>query len=119
MDGAWAVCIQHLIVELGAIALVFGKLVLGIDLRHLQHIPVTADFSQNRGRRNGYILFRFCSLLQFNLFASLHQGPFDQGFIAELICQSLMTFRNFLQQIFQRSCMAPCQQPVQIAETGI
>ncbi|CAN3970913.1 RNA chaperone Hfq, partial [Dysosmobacter welbionis] len=45
---AGTVPIQHFIVELRPIALVFGKLVLGIlPVQHAGHIPVPADLGQD------------------------------------------------------------------------
>ena len=54
MLRAGAVLIQHLIVELCAVALVLCKLILGIFCVQLRgHIPVPADLGQNGRRRNG------------------------------------------------------------------
>ena len=53
MLRAWPIPVQHLIVELRTVALVLGKLVLGILLvQHLSYIAVPADLCQNGGRRD-------------------------------------------------------------------
>ena len=53
-SGQGPYCIQHLIVELGAVALVLCKLVLGILCVQLRgHVPVPADLGQNGRRRDG------------------------------------------------------------------
>ena len=52
--GTGTVFVQHGIVQLGAVTLVLGELILGILLiQHIGHIPVTADLGQNGGRRDG------------------------------------------------------------------
>ena len=51
MHGARAVLIEHLVVELCAVALVPGELILGIHrVEHFDHIMVTADLRQHARR---------------------------------------------------------------------
>ena len=55
MLRAGAVLVQHGIVQLGAVALVLGEVILGVLLvQHLRHIPVPGDLGQDGRRRNGY-----------------------------------------------------------------
>ena len=51
---AGAVLVQHFIVELRPVALVFCELILGVfPVQHVGHIPVPADLGQDGGRRDG------------------------------------------------------------------
>ena len=57
MHGAGTVPIKHFIVEFCAVALVLGKLILGVlRVQHLDHITVTADLCQHarRGDRKAH-----------------------------------------------------------------
>ncbi len=54
VHGARAVLIEHLVVELCAVALVPGELILGIHrVEHFDHIMVTADLRQHARRGDG------------------------------------------------------------------
>ena len=54
MYGARPVPIKHFVVELCAVALVLGKLILGVlRIQHLDHVAVTADLCQHARRSDG------------------------------------------------------------------
>ena len=54
MLRAGAVLVQHGIVQLGAVALVLGEVILGVLLvQHLRHIPVPGDLGQDGRCCNG------------------------------------------------------------------